>query len=162
MQYVPICDVVAQRIQTVEDIVEANKDEIFDWGTNKIIEQQQCDTEILIYYNDCDKEHKAAWDAYIKYANVADENHTQRIDAQITTLERILKAVQAAAEKQMIALRQETLQKIQNIKQTDTISHKLYMIHEELSQKMEEKLQEENEKMYKIAIIIRNKLKKYL
>ena len=58
-----ICDVVAQIIQTVEDTTEANNNGTLDSEINQIIEQQQQqqrDTEILIYSDKCDKEHTAA------------------------------------------------------------------------------------------------------
>ena len=93
----------------MEDTTEARNDEIFDLDINQIIEQQKQDSEILIYSSKCDKEHRARWDAYIEYVRVVVANTTWRIDAQITTMKRILKAVKAETEKQMIALQQKTL-----------------------------------------------------
>ena len=91
-----IFDVVVQRIQTVEDTAEANNNEIFDSEINQIIERQQHDPEILIYSDECDKEHKAAWEAYMKYAKVVIANTTCRTDVQIVTVKRRVKAVQTA------------------------------------------------------------------
>ena len=103
-----------QRIQTVEDTAEAINSGIFDWKTNQIIEQQQRDTEILIYSDKCHKEHNAAWEACLEYAKVVDANTTRRTNAQIATLERRVKTVQAAVEKRMRALQQEIFEKYKN------------------------------------------------
>ena len=107
-----ICDVVAQRIQTAKDTTEANNDGLIDLETNQFIErqQQQRDTEILLYTAEYDKEDEAAWEAleaYVKYAKVADATIIRRIEARIATLENIEKAVQAATEKRKIALLQK-------------------------------------------------------